>query len=191
METDLIKLKNHIPSDVYSALEDGIIENYKIDTNLKLAYFLAQSNYESGGFKRVVENLNYSSSRLLEIFPKYFDEHSAKEYAGKPERIANRVYAGRFGNGDEASGDGWKFRGRGYIQLTFKANYKSYADFTGIDLITNPDLVATDLPLDSAAHFFKHNKIFDLCKDDAEKTSETITKKVSGSTRTAPERYKL
>lgn len=191
MKPDLIKLKNDLPSTIYSALENGIIENYAIDTNLKLAYFLAQTNYESGGFKRTVENLNYSAPRLLEIFPKYFDETSAKEYAGKPEKIANRVYASRFGNGNEASGDGWKFRGRGYIQLTFKSNYKSYADFIAIDLVANPDIVASDLPLDSAAHFFQRNKIFDLCKDDAEKTSEAITKKVSGSNRTAADRYKL
>src|SRR5688572_5216436 len=97
-----------------------------IDTPLRRAHFLAQVAHESGGFKRLVENLNYSADALVRTWPSRFDAATAKQYARQPERIANKVYAGRLGNGDETSGDGWRYRGRGYIQLTGQVNYADY-----------------------------------------------------------------
>lgn len=98
-----------------------------VDTPLRRAHFLAQVAHESGGFKRLVEGLNYSAEALVRTWPSRFDAATAKQYARQPERIANKVYADRLGNGDEASGDGWRYRGRGYIQLTGKSNYADYS----------------------------------------------------------------
>ena len=114
---DLTKLKGHVPDSVLEELP-MIIEKFGCTTTLRLAHFLAQCAHESGGFKAVTENLNYSAEGLKKIFPKYFPGNLNESYARKPEKIANKVYGGRMGNGPEESGDGWKFRGRGYIQLT-------------------------------------------------------------------------
>ena len=120
----LEKLKGHIPDTVIAQLPDTIAK-FELNTPLRLAHFLAQAGHESGGFKAVNENLNYGAKGLLSIFPKYFNAETAALYERKPEKIANVVYASRMGNGDKASGEGWKFRGRGYIQLTGKDNYKA------------------------------------------------------------------
>ena len=158
------------------------MQKFNITTPLRLCHFLAQCSHESGGFKALRENLNYSSEGLMATFPKYFSIKSvADAYARQPEKIANRVYANRMGNGNEASGDGFKFRGRGYIQLTGKDNYASFGKFIGEDLLTNPDLVATKYPLTSAGFFFDVNKIWAICdKGDTEEIIKEVTKKVNG-----------
>jgi putative chitinase len=151
---------------------------------LRLAHFLAQAGHESGGFKLVNENLNYSAKGLIGIFKKYFpDGTKAALYERKPEKIANLVYGGRMGNGPEASGEGYKFRGRGYIQLTGKDNYKAFDAVVAESIVDNPDLVATKYPLLSAAWFFHKNglhKIADGGATDAVVTS--VTKRVNGGT---------
>ena len=119
---DLNKLKGHVPDTVIAQIPE-VMQKFGIDTATKLAHFLAQCGHESGGFRVVNENLNYSAKGLQGIFKKYFPTPVlAEQYQRKPEKIANRVYGGRMGNGPEASGDGFKFRGHGYIQLTGKDN---------------------------------------------------------------------
>lgn len=162
----------------------AIVEKFNITNHLRLSHFLSQCAHESGNFKFLIENLNYSADGLLKIFPKYFkDKATADAYARKPEKIGSRVYANRMGNGDEASGDGFKFRGRGYIQLTGKDNYKQFGAFVGEDLVANPDLVATKYPLTSAAFFFDKNKLWDICdKGDTPEVVTLVTKRVNGGT---------
>jgi putative chitinase len=180
---NLDKLKGHIPDAVISQIP-GIQDKFEINTPLRLAHFLAQCGHESGGFRLVKENLNYSAKGLMGIFKKYFPtEALAKIYERKPEKIANKVYSSRMGNGDEASGEGAKFCGRGYIQLTGKTNYQSFFKSIGADINTDPTLVATQYPLASAAWFFNKNglhKIADGGATDAVVTS--ITKRVNGGT---------
>lgn len=161
-----------------------IVDKFNITNPLRLSHFLSQCAHESANFTLVKENLNYSSDGLLKIFPKYFkDRATADKYARKPEMIANRVYASRMGNGDEASGDGFKFRGRGYIQLTGKDNYKQFSDFIGEDCVANPDLVATKYPLTSAAFFFNKNGLWAICDKGATDDVVTmVTKRVNGGT---------
>jgi putative chitinase len=180
---DVNKLKGHIPDSVIAQLPDTIAK-FELNTPLRLAHFLAQAGHESGGFKAVNENLNYGAKGLLGIFKKYFPtEQKALLYERKPEKIANLVYGGRMGNGVEASGEGWKFRGRGYIQLTGKDNYKAFDAVVAESIVDNPDLVATKYPLLSAAWFFHKNglhKIADQGATDAVVTS--VTKRVNGGT---------
>jgi putative chitinase len=176
------KLKGHIPDAVLVQIPDTA-KKFNITNNLRLAHFLAQCGHESGGFKAVSENLNYSADGLKKIFGKYFPGNLNESYARQPEKIAARVYASRMGNGDEASKEGFKFRGRGYIQLTGKANYTNFTKFIGEDCVSNPDLVATKYPLASAAFFFDSNKLWAICDkgaDDATVTS--VTKRVNGGT---------
>ena len=180
---DLNKLKGHIPDNVIAQLPDTIAK-FELNTPLRLAHFLAQAGHESGGFKAVNENLNYGAKGLLGIFKKYFPTpEKAALYERKPEKIANLVYGGRMGNGPEASGEGYKFRGRGYIQLTGKDNYKAFDAVVPENLLETPDLVATKYPLLSAAWFFHKNglhKIADQGATDAVVTS--VTKRVNGGT---------
>ena len=179
----LDKLKGHIPDTVIAQIPD-VMAKFEINTPLRLAHFLAQCGHESGGFKVVNENLNYSAKGLLGVFKKYFpDGTKAALYERKPEKIANLVYGGRMGNGPEASGEGYKFRGRGYIQLTGKDNYKAFDAVVPENLLESPDLVATKYPLLSAAWFFHKNglhKIADGGATDAVVTS--VTKRVNGGT---------
>ncbi len=121
----LDKLKGHVPDAVLSQIPQ-VMEKFQINTPLRLCHFLAQCAHESGNFKAVTENLNYSPVSLLKVFGKYFNEKNVEAYARKPEKIANLVYGNRMGNGPESSGDGFKYRGRGYIQLTGKVNYQSF-----------------------------------------------------------------
>lgn len=136
-----------------------ILRQHNINTALRLAHFIGQGLIETGWLTAVEENLNYSAKRLHEIFPRYFrSEEEARSYAGNPERIANRVYANRMGNGPEASGDGWRYRGRGFFQLTGKDNYRRFGDMAGIDLVSDPDIIARDLQMSvrvAAAYFDK------------------------------------
>ena len=176
------KLKGHIPDTVLAQIPETS-KKFNITSNLRLAHFLAQCGHESGNFKAVSENLNYSADGLKKIFGKYFPGNLNESYARKPEKIAARVYASRMGNGDEASGEGFKFRGRGYIQLTGKNNYTNFSKFIGEDCVANPDLVATKYPLASAGFFFDSNKLWAICdrgSDDA--TVTAVTRRVNGGT---------
>jgi putative chitinase len=175
-------LKGIVPDAVLAQIPDTAAK-FNITTNLRLAHFLAQCAHESGGFKAVTENLNYSADGLLKIFPKYFTNKLNESYARNPEKIASRVYASRMGNGDELSKDGFKFRGRGYIQLTGKDNYTKFTQFIGEDCVANPDLVATKYPLASAAFFFNSNGLWALCDKGADTAAVTaVTKRVNGGT---------
>jgi putative chitinase len=180
----LEKLKGHIPDAVLLQIPDTVAK-FDLGTPLRLAHFLAQCGHESAGFKAVVENLNYGAKGLQSIFKKYFPtEAKALEYERKPEKIANLVYANRMSNGDEKSGDGFKFRGRGYIQLTGRANYTAFNRFVdNDDVVANPDLVATKYPLLSAGWFFNSNGIHKLADGGAtDAVVTTITKRVNGGT---------
>ena len=178
----LEKLKGHIPDAVIAQIPETAAK-FNITNNLRLAHFLAQCGHESGGFKAVSENLNYSADGLKKIFPKYFPGNLAESYARNPEKIASKVYGGRMGNGDETTKEGFKFRGRGYIQLTGKANYTNFAKFIGEDTVANPDLVATKYPLASAAFFFDSNKLWSICDKGADDATVTaVTKRVNGGT---------
>ena len=160
------------------------MEFYKF-TPERAAHFFAQTAHESGNFKAFSENLNYGASGLLGIFKKYFPtEALAKQYERKPEMIANKVYASSMGNGDEASGDGYKFRGRGALQLTGKDNYQAFATYMKKpEIMTNPDLVATDYSFESAIFFFDKNKLWDICDKGVNKdTILALTKRINGGT---------
>ena len=186
----LAALKGHVPDSVIAQIPNTAAK-FNITTPLRLAHFLAQCGHESGGFKAVTENVNYSADGLVKIFGKYFNSTTAAAYARNPEKIASKVYASRMGNGDEASKDGFKFRGRGYIQLTGKSNYTNFAKFIGEDTVANPDLVATKYPLASAAFFFDSNKLWSICDkgaDDA--TVMAVTKRVNGGVIGLSERIK-
>jgi putative chitinase len=188
---NLAGLKGHIPDSVIAQIPETALK-FGITTNLRLAHFLAQCALESVVFKATVENLKYSAKRLLQVFPKYFKGIDPAPYANNPAKIANRVYANRMGNGNEASGDGYKFRGRGYIQLTGKTNYASFSKFIGEDCVANADLVATTYPLASAGFFFNSNGIWAVCDrgaDDA--TVKAVSTRVNGNPPHAvPERTK-
>jgi putative chitinase len=178
----LDKLKGHIPDAVIAQIPDTA-KKFNITNPLRLAHFLAQCGHESGQFRATEENLNYSSKGLLGIFPKYFTASTAESYARKPEKIASKVYGGRMGNGVESTGEGYKFRGRGYIQLTGKDNYTRFAKFIGEDTVGNPDLVKTKHPLASAAFFFDSNKLWAICDRGAdEATVIAVTRRVNGGT---------
>lgn len=153
-------------------------------TPVRAAHFFAQTAHETGGFKAFSENLNYSAQGLQGIFGKYFPGTLEESYARQPEKIANRVYASRMGNGDEASGDGWKYRGRGALQLTGKANYEAFAKYLGKpEIVTNPDLVATTYAFESAMFFFDKNKLWDICdKGVSKETILALTKRINGGT---------
>lgn len=179
----LEKLKGHIPDAVIAQIPDTA-KKFNITTPLRLAHFLAQCGHESGGFKAVNENLNYSAAGLVGTFKKYFPTlEAAKPYERKPDKIASKVYGGRMGNGAESTGEGYKFRGRGYIQLTGKDNYTNFAKFIGEDTVANPDLVSTKYPLASAAFFFDSNKLWAICDKGADEATVTaVTKRVNGGT---------
>jgi putative chitinase len=179
----LDKLKGHIPDGVIAQIPDTAAK-FGINTPLRLAHFLAQCGHESAGFKATQENLNYGAKGLMSIFKKYFPtEAEALRYERKPEMIANRVYASRMSNGNEASGDGWRFRGRGYIQLTGRANYTAFGKAIGEDIPSTPDAVATKYPLLSAAWFWSTNGLNGLADRGATDADVTaITKRVNGGT---------
>lgn len=132
---------------VAPAVLDNILANlallppFGIDTPLKLAHFLSQTAHESGGFRIMTENLNYSAQRLRQVWPGRFpNDASAAPYAKNPEALGNLVYANRLGNGDPASGDGYRYRGRGLLQITGKSNYAGVAKLTNLDLTGQPEL---------------------------------------------------
>jgi len=185
---NLAGLAGKIPEAVIAQIPETAAK-FGITTNLRLAHFLAQCALESVNFTAVVENLNYSAQRLLQVFPKYFRNVDVNAYARNPQKIGSRVYANRMGNGDEASGDGFKYRGRGYIQLTGRNNYQAFSGFIGEDCVANPDLVATTYPLASAAFFFNSNNIWAICDQGASDAVVTsVTKRVNGGTHGLAER---
>ena len=159
------------------------MEFYKL-TPVRAAHFFAQTAHETGGFKAFSENLNYSAQGLQGIFGKYFPGNLEESYARNPEKIANRVYASRMGNGAEASGDGWKFRGRGALQLTGKDNYAAFAKYLNKpEIMTNPDLVATTYSFESAMFFFEKNKLWSICdKGINDAAILELTKRINGGT---------
>ena len=156
---------------------------FHIDTPLRIAAYLAQVLHESAFLSAKTENLNYSADGLLKTFPKYFKTRAeAEAYARQPEKIANKVYANRYGNGNEASGDGWRYRGRGLIMLTFKANYEEFSkyDLCTEPVLKNPDKVAT-YPLDQvcAMWYWEKKKI----NEPADRGDiDEVTKRVNGGT---------
>jgi putative chitinase len=179
----LENLKGYVPDAVIAQIPDTAAK-FEINTPLRLAHFLAQASHESGGFKLTKENLNYSAKGLVGTFNKYFKtESDAKPYERQPAKIANRVYGGRMGNGPEASGDGSKFCGRGYIQLTGKDNYTSFGKSINEDVCSNPEKIATNYALLSAAWFFNKNGLHKMADGGATDTVVTsITKRVNGGT---------
>jgi putative chitinase len=150
----------------------------------RASHFFGQTGHETGDFLVFSENLNYSISGLKKIFSKYFPGDLAEQYANKPEKIANRVYANRMGNGNEQSGDGWKYRGRGAIQLTGKENYSLFSRHLGKpEIITNPDLVSTEFAFESALFFFDKNKLWSICDRGVNAASIlALTKRINGGT---------
>ena len=187
----LEKLKGHVPDAVIAMIPDTAAR-FQINTPLRLAHFLAQCGHESGGFRVTSENLNYSAKGLMGIFKKYFPtQQIAEAYQRNPQKIANKVYANRMNNGSEASGEGFKFRGRGYIQLTGKDNYTQFGKAIGEDILGNPDLVSGKYALLSAAWFWSKNGLNKLADGGATDTTVTsITKRVNGGTIGLPDRIK-
>jgi putative chitinase len=187
----LDKLKGHVPQVVIDSIPE-VATKFGINTPLRVAHFLAQCGHESGGFRLTKENLNYSAKGLMGIFKKYFPtEALAKAYERQPAKIANKVYSNRMGNGTEASGDGAKFCGRGYIQLTGKENYTAFGKSIGVDVCANPELVASQYALASAAWFFSKNGLHKMADEGASDAVVTkITKRVNGGTIGLPDRIK-
>jgi putative chitinase len=186
----LDKLVNYVPDTVINEIS-GCAEKFQINSPLRLAHFLAQCSHESGEFKVREENLNYSANGLKKTFSKYFPGNLSDSYARQPEKIASRVYANRMGNGDEASKDGYKFRGRGYIQLTGKDNYRAFDETVEDDILNEPDLVASKYPLLSAAWFWQSRSLNTLAdRGSGDKVVTEITKKVNGGTIGLAERIK-
>jgi len=137
-----------------------ILPDYDITTSNRIAAFIAQTAHESGGYTALHENLNYWAESLCRVWPHYFNSENANDYAHQPEKIANRAYAGRMGNGDEASGDGWKYCGRGLIQLTGKSNYQAFADSIQTDINQIPDFLQTfEGAIQSACWFWENNNL--------------------------------
>jgi putative chitinase len=184
---DLIP-KNPYVEYWYSALSQ-CLPDYDINTPRRVAAFIAQCSHESGGFKFLSENLNYRTESLMRVWPKYFkDLATAKRYAHNPERIANRAYANRMGNGNEASGDGWRFCGRGLIQLTGRDNYQSFADSIETELDDIPHYLATfEGAVQSACWFWETNNL-NKWADAGDIT--TLTKKINGGTLGLDDRMK-
>ena len=168
------------------------MEYFKM-TPEKAAHFFAQTGHETGDFQLFVENLNYSATGLQNTFGKYFPGNLEESYARQPIKIASRVYADRMGNGNEASKDGWTFRGRGALQLTGKSNYKAFSDYLKKpEIMQNPDLVATDFAFESAMFFFDNNKLWSICdKGVSDATILSLTKRINGGTNGLSERNSL
>lgn len=188
---DINKLSGAIPASVIAQIPD-VVAKYNIHTPLRLGHFLSQCGHESWNFTATVENLNYSEEALNRVFGKYFPNGLAKSYARQGQRIGSRVYANRMGNGDEASGEGFKYRGRGFIQLTGKVNYASFDKLVVENLIEQPELVATKYPLLSAGWYWNSrnlNAVADLGDSDAIVTK--ITKVVNGGLNGYDDRLKL
>ena len=185
----LINLQNKCGCHADGAFGPGTFKSaaafYKLSPH-RAAHFFAQTAHESGNFKAFSENLNYSAKGLRSIFGKYFPTDAlARAYERKPEKIANRVYANRMGNGDEASGEGWLYKGRGPLQLTGKNNYRAFGKYIGREqeVLDNPDIVANELGFESALWFFDANKLWGICDQGVnDATILALTKRINGGT---------
>ena len=185
----LINLQNKCGCHADGAFGPGTFKAaaafYKLSPH-RAAHFFAQTAHESGNFKAFSENLNYSAKGLRSIFGKYFPTDAlARAYERKPEKIANRVYANRMGNGDEASGEGWLYKGRGPPQLTGKNNYRAFGKYIGREqeILDNPDIVANELGFESALWFFDANKLWGICDQGVnDATILALTKRINGGT---------
>lgn len=192
----LISLQKKIGATADGAFGPGTLKAaatfYKMSPE-RAAHFFGQTGHETGDFALFSENLNYSASGLDKIFGKYFPDKLEDQYARQPMKIANRVYANRMGNGDEASGDGWKFRGRGALQLTGKSNYEAFAKYLNKpEIMTNPDLVANEYAFESAMFFFDNNKLWSICdKGVDDGTILALTRRVNGGTNGLDHRISL
>jgi len=167
------------------------LPKYAIVTAYRQAHFIAQVAHESGGFNHLVENLNYSAKALRTVFGKYFPtEDMAEQYARQPEMIANVVYADRMGNGNTESGDGWKYRGRGLIQLTGKDNYQKCSEFVGVDLLNEPDRLAQDatIAVAAACWYWDSRNLNNYAEED---DIITITKRINGGLHGLQDREQL
>jgi putative chitinase len=179
--------KNPYVDHWHHALEQ-CLPDYDINTPRRVAAFVAQCAHESGGFRFLTENLNYRAESLVKTWPRYFNASNANSYARNPQRIANRAYADRMGNGNEASGDGWRFCGRGLIQLTGRSNYQAFADSIETDINDIPDYLATfEGAVQSACWFFETNN---LNKWADLGDILTLTKKINGGTLGLDDRMK-
>jgi putative chitinase len=165
----------------------------EIDDHRQAVHFWAQCAHETGNFKAFEENLNYSAAALKATWPNRFPGDLAEEYHRQPEKIANFVYQKRMGNGDAESGDGWRYRGRGALQLTGKANYRAFMEYKGIeDILEDPDCVSTFLAFDSAMFFFFRNRLWTLCMDGfSDETITKLTRRINGGTNGLQHRIEL
>jgi putative chitinase len=165
---------------------------YKL-TPVRAAHFFGQTAHETGDFKLFSENLNYSANGLKKIFGKYFTASTALSYARNPEKIANKVYGNRMGNLDESSGDGYKFRGRGALQLTGKSNYEAFAKYLGKpEIMDKPDVVANEYAFESAMFFFDKNNLWNICDGGVnDATILKLTKRINGGTNGLAHRTEL
>lgn len=175
------KVKPILPPNVFIELPKTVFE-FKIDTPVRLSHFLSQCAHESGNWRFVEENLNYSKEALMSVFRRYFpDERTASEYARKPQKIANRVYSNRMGNGSPETNDGWNYRGRGYIQLTGRDNYSRFNRFVPEDVIQFPELVSQRYALTSAGWFWSVNDLNRLADNgSSEDVVRQITRRING-----------
>lgn len=177
---DLLKLVGVIPDRVIDELP-YVMSKYSINTVLRLSHFLSQCSHESTKFTKTVENLNYSRVGLLKTFPKYFNNGNVDRYVRNPQKIASFVYANRMGNGSESSGEGFKYRGRGYLQCTGKETYRKLSNEFDIDAINEPELISTTYPLASAGWFFKNKGVILKCDKGANNaTISDVTISVNG-----------
>lgn len=181
----LIKLQEKIGAEPDGILGKNTLKlaaKYFKLTPEQAAHFFGQTSHETGGFRLFVENLNYSADGLKKIFKKYFPTNLlAQGYARKPEKIANRVYSNRMGNGDENSGDGWKFRGRGALQTTGKTNYTQLSEhLKNPNILSNPDIVANEFAFESALFYFTKNNLWRHCGIVNDDSIKRVTRAVNG-----------
>ena len=180
---------NRLNAGAFVDVFNQYCEEFGINTTARAVHLLCQVAHESGSFRYVEENLNYSASRLVQVFPKYFNSANAAAYAYKPEMIANRVYANRMGNGNEASGDGYRYRGRGYVQITGKEMYSNYqkSGYCVGNLVAHPEWLAkAPGNTKSAMWYFKSHGCCELADRDrgdgkiGEDIVRQITRKING-----------
>ena len=181
-----------LPTYVDALVSTGnyLLLGFGINANPKrMSAFLAQIAYETGGFALVVENASYSKARLLQVWPRLFNEQDADDYANKPEKVLNLAYANRLGNGPESSGDGWKFRGRGFLQFTGRDEYERFSRETGIDLISNPDSMGDPHVSRLIAASYWYNSGLNALAD--QDLFDDISKKISGAAIGSADRKKF
>lgn len=177
------KKHNLVPDGIIGKKTLRKMQNVWGLTDTQVAHFAGQIAHETGNFRYEEENLKYSADALILVFGKYFTSSQAQVFAYNPEKIANRVYANRMGNGDECSGDGWKYRGRGSIQLTGKNNYEIFANkMRNLQILENPELVIEKYFFDVGLHFFKENRLWHICDSVDNESIIQLTKRINGGT---------